>query len=631
MNKFFLTLIFLIAVATNQLFAQCAQCTPVDCSAQKPGGGLCNQLPDDTTGQYYDEVISFYMPPNLTDPTTLSQCGGCSSVDLRHITIVGIQGLPPGVTTTASQNGDYDVQGGDAFGCVRFCGTPIAPGTYIIVVNLLADVTAHGTPIGDVSVDDQPQTYRDTVTFIPGTSACPGTFNLGSGACVTKACDSVQATLSADLENPFCANLISYDWDFGNGSTSVLKNPGFINYNTADTFPLTLTTTYYTYRIKSVFVEMKGGWSGDIEEATTLQDPEPFIKINALGFDNKATATSGKTKTFSNLDLVIPYNNCATPVSIEVWDLDESIAPTISPSDLLGTHSITPGVPNAVASLQGNSNISVTFDTVASSSVTETIDIIVHPHPPVPEVQFTADTICGGDSTLMSFIPSVDGYLYTWYLNDTTEITIPDSAFYIKQAGNYKVKITNAETGCSEISVNKTLNVATAAPGAVNVLFNSNNMQEFVSPFPASGFAVEWYYNGNLVVGQTGKFLPYLGNGDYYAVLYNINFPACRVTSPVKNVNYSGVEELSDISVSELQVYPNPNNGQFTVKFNSSETQNISLKVHNTIGQLVSENILEHFSGDFNQTMNFSTLSKGVYFVTVETIKGKINSKVVVQ
>lgn len=630
MKKYFFLFSFSLVAMINQLYAQCSQCTPVDCSVQKPAGGLCNQLPDDTTGQYYDEVISFYMPPNLSDPATLAQCGGCSSVDLRHITIVGIQGLPPGVSYTASQGGDYDVQGGDALGCVRFCGTPVAPGTYIIIVNLLADVTAHGTPIGDVSVDDQPQTYRDTVTFIPGTSACPGTFTLGNGPCVTKACDSVSVDLEATLDNPFCANLISYDWTYGNGNSGHVKSPGVVNYTTPDTFPLTLTTTYYTYRIKSVFVEAKGGWSGDIEEATTLQDPEPFIKINALGFDNKSTASSGKTKTFNNLNLVIPYNNCATPLEIEVWDLDESIAPTISPSDLLSTHSITPGVPNAVASLQGNSNISVTFDTVASSSVTESIDIIVHPHPPVPEVLFTKDSICGGDSTLMYVTPTgLSGYLYTWYLNDTTEITIPDSAFYVKQKGTYKVKITNAETGCSEMSTNSSFFVATSAPGSINVLFNGTSA--FISPFPATGFAAEWYYNGNLVVGQTGKFLAYLGNGDYYAVLYNTEFPACNVTSAVKTITVSDVSYLADNSLSNLQIFPNPSNGQFTLKFNSEETQEVIVRIQNAVGQIVSEKVLENFAGDFNQQIDLTALSNGVYFVAVETQKGKLNSRIVVQ
>ncbi len=628
MKKFTLFLFLSLIIWFKQTDAQCTQCTPVDCSITKPTGGLCNTMHDDTAGKPYDEIISFYMPKKLTDPATLALCQ-CSDVNLRRIDVVGVQGLPPGMTYTLSQNGGYDVAGGDSLGCAHFCGTPIAPGTYILIVNLLADVTANGTPIGSVSLDDQAQSYRDTFTIFPGTSACPGTFSLGGGSCVTKACDSVSVNLSANLDNPYCSNLISYDWSFGNGTTSKVKNPGSINYNTPDTFPLTLITTYYTYRIKSVYVECKGGWSGDVEELTTVQNPDPFIKINALGFDNKSGAASDtKTTTFNNLNLVIPYNNCANPVEIEVWDLDESIAPTISPSDLLSTHSITPSVPNQVASLQGNSNISVTFDTVATSSVPETIDIIVFPHPPVPEVVFANDSICNGDSTLITAIPPLTGYLYTWYFNDTTEILIPDASFYVKQAGNYKVKITNAETGCTETSANAAFAVGQAPSPNISVLFNGTSA--FVSPFPSSGFAVDWYYNGNLVVGQNGKFLPFLGNGDYQAELYNASFPFCRSVSQPKEI-ISGINDLTDNSVNGLSVYPNPNTGKFNLKFASDETQSITIHVQNTVGQVISERKLDNFSGDFNEEMDLSDLSKGVYFVTIETTKGRLNTKVVVQ
>src|SRR5690606_2507721 len=132
-----------------------------------------------TAGQNYNEVISFYMPSTLTDPTTLGQCGGCSSVTLRHIDIVGIQGLPPGMQWTASDNGSYDVAGGAHVGCVTFCDTPVAPGIYYITVNLLADVTANGIPvIGSIQANDQAQQYRDTIEIFPGEGTCPGTFVL---------------------------------------------------------------------------------------------------------------------------------------------------------------------------------------------------------------------------------------------------------------------------------------------------------------------------------------------------------------------------------------------------------------------------------------------------------------------
>ena len=626
-----ITLIFslLAYVAIQQINAQpCAACTPINCSALKPTGGLCNSLPDDTVGIVYDEVISFYMPKQLTDPATIAQCSQCDYVRLRKITVVGIQGMPPGLSYTASQGGVYQVANGDSTGCVRFCGTPVAPGTYIIIVNLLADVTAVGTLIGDVDANNQAQTYRDTLTFYPSVSDCPLSYSLGSAACVTKACDSVAVDLSALLTNPFCNDLISYSWSFGNGNTSTLKDPGFLNYNTPDTFPLTLTTTYYSYRIKSVYVQAKSCYTGDIEELTGLSNPDPYITIPALGFNNKATAGSdNKIVTFNNLNIVIPYADCASPVNITVWDLDDG-PPFGSNDDNLNTHAITPSLPNQVSSFLSCSDVSVTFDTVAVSSVTETVNIIVYPQTPTPQVILQNDSFCSGDSTLMTFSPILPGYLYNWYFNDTTELINADTALFVKLSGNYSVRITNESTGCTEISQNFPLLAAQAAPNSISVIFNGTSA--FVSPFPSTGFAVDWFFNGNLVTGQNGKFLPFLGNGEYRAELYNIQLPECRRSSGGDTI-VSGLNDLKDYSVSSVNIYPNPNAGKFTLKFLSEETQAISISVKNVMGQTVLEKKLPNFIGDFNEEINISEFSKGVYFVNIQTEKGNKNVKVVVQ
>lgn len=627
-----LLFIFLFSASMQMLKAQCSACTPVNCAAQKPTGGLCNSLPDDTAGQPYDAVISFYMPKQLTDPTTLSQCGGCSSVNLRQIDIVGIQGLPPGLTYSMSQNGSYNVQGGDSFGCVHFCGTPIAPGTYYVTVNLLADVTANGTPIGSVNADDQAQSYKDTIIIYPGVSACPGTFTLGNG-CLTKACDSVPVNLAATLTNANCPNLISYSWDFGNGNTSNSKTPGAINYNTPDTFHLTLLTTYYTYRVKSVTVNVTGGYTGDIEELTTASKPDPYIRINSLAFNNRGASSDQNSNTFNNLNLVIPDANCDDQLEIQVWDEDtgppQGSNPFGSQDDNVNTHYVTPSIPNQVASILNNSTIGVTFDTVATSSVPETIDIIVYPHPPVPVLVVDNDSLCSGDSALISITPALTGYLYNWYLNDTTELLTSDSAIYTKVAGSYTAKITNLETGCSEYSAPVTVAVGQSSPSVVNILYNGTSL--FVTPFPASGFSVEWFYNGNLVAGQTGKFLPYLGNGIYTANVYNTNFPNCKTAANPDTLTVSGIEQNIYNPLYDLSIYPNPNSGKFNVKFSSESAEDITITATDLIGQVVYQQKFEGVSGDFNQELNLSNMPKGVYLVNIETAYSKINKKVVVQ
>ncbi len=629
MKKLFLLSFMAFMLGFGQVSAQCSQCTPVDCSLLKPAGGLCNQAPDDTAGNPYNAVLSFYMPHELRDPTTLAQCSGCSYVELRKIKIVGFQGLPTGVSATPNHaNGLYDVQGGDTTGCVTFCGTPVAPGTYIIIVNLLADVTAHGTPIGNVDANGQAQTYRDTIEIFPGTSECPQTFSIGNGPCVLKACDSVGVDLNATLVNTNCANLISYAWDFGNGGTSHNKTPGVINYTTPDTFHLNLVTTYYTYRVKTVTCTITGGYTGDIEELTSASNPDPFIVIPSLGFSTRGSGSDNVTTlTFTDINQVIPDANCATPLEIQVWDEDTG-PPFGSQDDNCGSHFITPAIPNQVFDQVTNSTVAVTFDTVAASSITETIDVIVFPHPPLPVIIAERDSFCNGDSTRLSLNVAFDGYAINWYLNDTIELQSNDSAVYISLPGEYTVKITNVETGCSEISTPHTIAVGTAAPASIAIVFTGT--REYVTPFPSGGFAVDWFYNGNLVVGENGKFLPYLGDGQYYAELYNASFPYCRVAAQPDTI-VSGINDLSDNSVYAINVYPNPNNGRFNVNFTSDETQDIKLTVTSTIGQTVYERKIESFNGTFNQELNLSDFSKGVYIATIETKYGRHNSRIVIQ
>lgn len=610
-------------------------CTPNDCSVEKPTGGLCNKLPDDTVGNVYSEVISFYMPSTLTDPTTLGQCGGCSSVTLRHIDIVGIQGLPPGMQWLPSNGGSYDVQGGVHNGCVTFCTTPgvlLVPGVYYITVNLLADVTANGVPvIGSIDANDQAQQYRDTIEIFPGEGTCPGSFALGNGPCVTTACNALSVDLDAALVNQNCPNLISYSWDLGNGTTYNGKTPGIVNYTTADTFPITLTTTYYTYRIKTVTANVTGGYTGDVEELFGGA-PEPYIKVNSLAFDNRGGA-SGNTQTWNNLNLVIPDANCATAVEIQVWEEDtgppQGTNPVGSQDDHINDHFIVPAVGSQVISMMNNSTISVTFDTVATSSVVETTNIIVQPVPPIPTLILTNDSVCSGDSTLLYTAEGIgEGFQFQWYLNDTTELPNGDSAVYVTLPGKYTLKITNLTTGCSEFSADSGVIFAIGAnaPTSVNIL--NNGTQLFVSPFP-TGFSTEWYFNTNLVAGQTGKFLPLLGAGTYSAVVYNTLFPACRTES--SQYILTGIGEVTANNISDVNVYPNPNTGKFNVAFSVESNADVKLSVQNMVGQVVYERSLAGFSGNYTQEMDMSSFGKGVYIVNVETNSTKINKRVVVQ
>lgn len=79
--------------------------------------------------------------------------------------------------------------------------------------------------------------------------------------------------------------------------------------------------------------------------------------------------------------------------------------------------------------------------------------------------------------------------------------------------------------------------------------------------------------------------------------------------------------------IDDLILYPNPNNGNFEIKFNSiSEKTNIYIV--DTRGRLVFEKSFEN-KGIFSEVINFSNVEDGIYFVTVEDGVRKSTKKIV--
>mgnify|MGYP001423939898 CR=1 FL=1 len=73
-----------------------------------------------------------------------------------------------------------------------------------------------------------------------------------------------------------------------------------------------------------------------------------------------------------------------------------------------------------------------------------------------------------------------------------------------------------------------------------------------------------------------------------------------------------------------LSIYPNPNNGIFTLNV---EAENVTVKVMNTSGQI----ILTKNNVTTKEQINLSSNAKGIYFVTVTSQKSVITKKIIVQ
>ena len=115
--------------------------------------------------------------------------------------------------------------------------------------------------------------------------------------------------------------------------------------------------------------------------------------------------------------------------------------------------------------------------------------------------------------------------------------------------------------------------------------------------------------------GQNNIMIAFQNRGHFGQAIY------------IDNINL-----LSPLGISEnnsninFNVFPNPNNGTFTIDLTTANMDDYSLDLYNSIGQIIYSEKLNQFKGNFNKQLNISDFGKGIYFLNVRSSK-KVNSK----
>ena len=84
-------------------------------------------------------------------------------------------------------------------------------------------------------------------------------------------------------------------------------------------------------------------------------------------------------------------------------------------------------------------------------------------------------------------------------------------------------------------------------------------------------------------------------------------------------------------NTSDLSVYPNPNNGQFTIVIKQPERAKAKVTIVDAHGKLVFEEDLGKFSGNYVKQVDLKKIGVGTYMITVEQGNDKNVQKVMVQ
>ena len=92
-----------------------------------------------------------------------------------------------------------------------------------------------------------------------------------------------------------------------------------------------------------------------------------------------------------------------------------------------------------------------------------------------------------------------------------------------------------------------------------------------------------------------------------------------------------GVPEYQKNSSTSFNVYPNPTNGKFNFSFNSKTTNEATIELYNSLGQIMFSKKTKINAGENNISLSVECLSKGIYSVILKSDREVGNGWVVVQ
>ena len=103
---------------------------------------------------------------------------------------------------------------------------------------------------------------------------------------------------------------------------------------------------------------------------------------------------------------------------------------------------------------------------------------------------------------------------------------------------------------------------------------------------------------------------------------YNITLTAmneCGEETHEEEITILDPTSVSEVeTINELKVYPNPNEGVFTLSLNSLESGMAEIEIYNTLGQLVLNEKMQILSGSNHKSIHMQSSTSGVYLMLLK-------------
>jgi gliding motility-associated-like protein len=282
-------------------------------------------------------------------------------------------------------------------------------------------------------------------------------------------------------------NAISWNWNFGDGNTSILQNPNNL-YAVAGTYNVTLITTNAAGCTHTVII------------------PVVVNDVAVAAFSNSATCL-GTATSFTDL-------SSGTPIS---WNWDFGDGNTAITQNPLNTY-VTAGTYNVQLIVAAGSGC---FDTITQIITVDS----------VPTASFTFTDVCSNDTTFFVSTSTGNPDVYNWTFGDGNTDNTNDSTPYniYLVDGTYTVQLIAgyAASGCQDTITQ----IITAYPHTVPNFSNNtaclNDTTFFADLTTNTPTVWSWDFGDGNTSSQQNAVHTYLLDGVYNVVLTATNVFGC--------------------------------------------------------------------------------------------------------
>jgi hypothetical protein len=482
-------------------------------------------------------------------------------------------------------------------------------------------VSAFGTYFVEVTDNNNGCVGRDTITvgvnaapafsLGPDITVCGGspvTFNGPSGA-YTYDWNTSQTTqsITTALSGTYILDVTSTgNGCIGHDTVVLLNNPTPAVALGSDTGICT-NNTPYTLNAPS------GNYSYQWSNSSTNQS----ISISSSG--TYYVTVTDNTSSCTDQDTITIVVNQAPVVALggDTTFCDSNgpftiTAPSGPYTYLWSTNATTQSI---TVSTGGNYSVIVT-DNANGCSSSDQINVFVGT---TPVFTLNDTSVCATQYAIMG--PAGSGLIYQWSTGATTSSIIVNSP-----GGFYSLTVTDAFSGCAYSDGG---NVVVTAPPAVSFQLAVTGCTSD-APYTLTGTPAGGTFSGPGITGNT--FNPAAAGSGASTITYtytDANGCTGSVSHTITQSACVGVEE--QVIAEGVHVFPNPNNGLFTLTIKNADIAELRIEVVTIDGKTVYTDEVSGITGDFSRSIDLGAEANGIYFLRL-TIDGQtVMQKVIKQ